>query len=437
MFLFQTLLKKIKKMDKINILDSLIVSLAFLVLTLKFYKITNKVKFILYFISLLIVNILFCLFFSPNNEKNSFICQYLMALITFVYVYNKNYKLYSIYTTIKVLFYFYIIIMFFGSILFLLFMNINIKLNVTYNIFMSFLIMLSCYIIKKFNFKAEISYSNKILLTEIAFNILVIIFISIIMPYLPIFKDIYSYNIITLFSSLVFIFTYFVFNYLYKLHIENVRNNLNAEYLIKKEEYIKEQQEKYIVYRHFIKQLISSILIYIENKDIAGLTGFYEKYLYPINKDIVQSENSKKLLAMVKHELLHNFLFSTINQISILNDIKLSVNIDSIINSINLDNISLLKICSIYVQNAIEEVQNQKDGFIIINIKIDIKTNTFIFIVENSIIDGQSVDKPNNFHKGFEIIKEIAAKNPNINIHTYKKINEYIQMLEVFNEKYK
>ena len=158
-------------MDEIIILDSITVSLAFSILISKFYVINNKIKFVLYFLILVAENIIFCLFFNPYMERFNFLSQYLMTLITFLYVYDKNLKLYSIYCSIKVLFYMYLLIMLSGSIIFLIFSNINIQSNIIYNILMSVFLLISCYVIKKFSSEANIDYCKNILIIETSLNL--------------------------------------------------------------------------------------------------------------------------------------------------------------------------------------------------------------------------------------------------------------------------
>lgn len=416
-------------MVKITILNSITMCITFSILTSKFYIIHNKVKFIIYFATILAENIFFRLFF----KEIYFIPQYLMIFLTFLYVYDKKSKLYSLYSSIKVSFYIYVLVMFSGSVLFLVFEKINIEKDILYNLFMGVFLITASYFIKKINFNLKIEHCKNTLIIETILNVLVIIFISIIMPHLPVFKDMYSYNVITFSFSILLILVYSGLNYLHKLQMEIFKSKINSEYLLKKEEYIKEQQEQNIVYKHSVKRLISCILEYIEKEDIKSLKSFYVKYVSPINQDILNDKNIIKLLDMINHELLHNFMYSVVNEATIYG-INLLLNINTIIDKIALNDTTLIQICSIYIQNAIEEVKSQGNGFIAIN--INQKNKVFTFKVENSIINGESLKKPYNSHRGFEIVRSLSSKYPNIETHNFKKINTYVQVLGVFYGQY-
>lgn len=92
---------------------------------------------------------------------------------------------------------------------------------------------------------------------------------------------------------------------------------------------MEEQQRKCIVYMHSFRRLLSCVLKYIENNDMAGLKEFYEKSLYPINKKIIKDKNTIKVLDNIKYELLYNLLFSLINEISMLSNISLGINVNT------------------------------------------------------------------------------------------------------------
>lgn len=416
-------------MDFITAFNSIVTSVSATVLIDVFNREKKKHQYIFLLISLFADNLLFCMYL-PEVSKLSF---YIMGVMAFIFMkqqgHTSRYSAFANLTTLSILF---AVIMPIGSIMAIFFDTGELKALYIYNIAFGGALIMACLILNYKTRKVSLKKSNDRYEYEIISCFLFLLTVDFIIPKLPVAQDIRSYSYITLCFFIFVICIATGMAYIYKQDMSNLKLKENQALLEKNNRYYKQQQEKIIIQNHDVKKTIRSILGFILSDDMAGLRRYYKDFINPIYENIETELKSYDSLKMLENTVIYNVLSELINKAKLNGGISLGINIVNPISCVSLDDESMFKICSNFCENAFEEVMHQKNGTIQIDILMS-ENKVFVFSIHNSIEGKLSAPKPENTHKGFEIINSIKANHPNIDIHIERKVNIFIQILEVKN----
>ena len=170
----------------------------------------------------------------------------------------------------------------------------------------------------------------------------------------------------------------------------------------------------------------------IEDGNNLALKKYFNEHIMPINEELSKELDNYQQIEHIRVPLIKARIIELINSVSLLPNVELEIGVENIIDDISAKEIDLFTIINIFINNAVEEVSSHEKA----NIKVylDKTTDVFVFEINNSLKDGKSTPKPQNTHKGFEIISKILVTySPRASFFSYNELNAYIQYLEVKN----
>ena len=243
-------------------------------------------------------------------------------------------------------------------------------------------------------------------------------------------------SIITLHHSIALyavVLGFFYTKYISKRIMELERESKIASTLQIKSENIDEAYTEVIIFKYYYRGLVGSMAKYISENDMAGLKSYFTKHIAPISGKLnIKTGEYEQQLNLIKFELIRVRIIELINTLSHLPNIKFDLAILSKIDYISMDEIDFFKILSIYIDNAVEETQTQKEG--IINIYFLQEYDKCLFMIKNSINGLESTPKPDNKHMGLIIADEIISRYPKVEKETTVQLNYYSQCITIGNE---
>lgn len=193
-------------------------------------------------------------------------------------------------------------------------------------------------------------------------------------------------------------------------------------------------------FRHDYINIISSIIGYIENKDIDGLEKHFNENIVPISKGMESNNFKIGLLKNIKIPEIKGIFLSKLIRAQEL-DIDIFIDIMEPIENINVDIIDLSRIVGILLDNAIEAAEKCDKPSM--KVAVINKEKSVLIVIINSIIGEVPIHKI--YKKGFSTkgenrglglynLKEITAKYINISIDTSIENGEFKQFLEITNK---
>lgn len=189
-------------------------------------------------------------------------------------------------------------------------------------------------------------------------------------------------------------------------------------------------------FKHDFHNILQAIGGYILTDDMDGL----KKYYADVSKDCKCFNNLCKLTPeTINNPAIYNILVNKYNAASNQNiDVNLDIMLD--LNRLNIRIYELSRILGILLDNAIEACKecNKKN----INVSFKEENQKQVLIVENTFKDNKiSIDqlfekdfttKPNNSGLGLWEIRQILKKHSNLNLHTSKNNDYFLQQLEIY-----
>jgi len=252
------------------------------------------------------------------------------------------------------------------------------------------------------------------------------------------------HNEINLLKSLIFLVYFilimFIFYIFYKNTVNELKINNNETNLLQLQEYTENLEKLYSdtrAFRHDYINILASMTVYINEKDMDGLEKYFNENIYPISEYM---EKSNFKLASLK-----NILISELKGIIYVKAIRaqelgIDVTIDILdsIDRINIDIIDLTRVTGIMLDNAIEASQASENPYIKIAIIKGEKSITFIII--NSYCGDIQIDKI--FRKsyttkgegrgiGLSNVKNIFDKYTNVSLETIASNGEFQHIIDI------
>ena len=188
-------------------------------------------------------------------------------------------------------------------------------------------------------------------------------------------------------------------------------------------------------FRHDFNNIMQAIGGYIQTNNLYDLKEYFNNLVPECFKVNNLYRYHSKLMA---NSAVYSIIADKYNKAEKLN-IKMSLNIISDINKINLDSYHLTKILGIFLDNAIEASKECSKK--IINISFKYFNNKQLILVENTYLNKNiSIKKifEKNFssklnHSGLGLweVNKIVNKHKNLNLYTITDKNFFTQKLEI------
>ena len=192
------------------------------------------------------------------------------------------------------------------------------------------------------------------------------------------------------------------------------------------------------VFRHDYLNIISSMIGYIDNRDIEGLERHFYESIIPISKSMRSNDFKIGDIRNIKIPELKGLLSSKLIRAQ---EIGIDVHIEIVedINKINMNIIDLSRVIGILLDNAIEATEKAENTRL--KIAFVRKEKSIIIIISNGYRDekfqlnkiyeaGYST-KGEGRGLGLSNLKNIINKYNNVFLDTYIENEEFIQELEV------
>lgn len=368
------------------------------------------------------------LFFNFFFYRYAFLSLYCMIPVIILLMYQKVKEIQKSILYVLFIFNVFVVdILFFGSIVFLCFHKVTAYYDsVAYNTYYICVLLLSSIFLMKYQnghvLQIELKSKKGIIIINI-FLICFFIFITLLLPMLLYDVKQTNYAIIYIFIVICIVTLYFAICYIKKLetmcHDYELKNQF---YQIEKNRF-----DEIIKLKHYFIRLLKYCNKYLITNDIESFKSALEKNILPIEKSLSE-QKTKDMIRFISNPLLKD-LFQQFISDAEQHHIDFKLELDQPILNIGMNELDLFKILSIYIENALEETANQKNGFI--HILITKMQDKLIFKISNSLHSNNVKIKKQSFGKGLHIAKEIVGKYSNVNIATNIVDEVYIQMIEI------
>ncbi|WP_159413165.1 sensor histidine kinase [Ruminiclostridium josui] len=192
-------------------------------------------------------------------------------------------------------------------------------------------------------------------------------------------------------------------------------------------------------FRHDYINILSSMIGYIENKDIESLERYFNDKILPLSRGIESNNFKLGALKNLKIPEIKGIISSKLIRAQELN-IDVLLEVAEPIYKVNIDIIDLSRIVGILLDNAIEAAVNcEKPSLKLALIK---KENSVLIVVINSLFEEVMIHKI--YEKGFSTkgsnrgiglynLKQIIEGYNNITIDTLIENGEFKQLFEIAN----
>ena len=200
--------------------------------------------------------------------------------------------------------------------------------------------------------------------------------------------------------------------------------------LYKKE--IQNMYEEINDFKHDYMKIYSSMSMMITNNKIDELKKYFSQEITPLQDKILSEQSLTHNLTFIEDSIIQGLIYTYALK-SRNNNIKFYISIDETIPSNqNISSLDLSRILGILLDNAFEEVSNNKNG--IVQLGIHTKDESIIYTVKNTcneeldniskvISDGYTA-KGEGRGRGLKILRKICNKYKNVlfNINYNSKI---------------
>lgn len=301
------------------------------------------------------------------------------------------------------------------------------------------------YILKKFKFNLKnINFKNKFFM---------LIFIDIILTSIifyinaMVIKYYRGNNVIIYGDSILFmcyLFSTIIITYVMFINIENEIEFKNKKIEFKNlAEYTSNLENMYNdmrKFRHDYINILSSMVGYIEQKDLNGLEEFFNKKILLLSENISNKNYRLDKLKNISILELKGLLSSKVIRAQELG-IDVVIDIIEPIEFINMDIIDLCRVTGILLDNAIEATVLCTNASIKIGI-IKKQKSILILIINSCLEDTPPIykmfekgfsTKGNNRGMGLSNLKEIINNYKSIYFETSIENHEFIQNLQILN----
>lgn len=284
---------------------------------------------------------------------------------------------------------------------------------------------------------------QRVKLPLVVIDIAMIIYFVILQVFLlgdkryPIFVTYRGYLVTLYVVSILVLLSYTNANLNDKLKMELLEQKDNQ--LKSLEQYSQQIEDLYQEvrsFRHNYVNVLTSLKVGIDKKDIGAIEEVYRKVLGESGRSIQDSKFDFTRLSLIKDTAIKSILSAKIIDAESKN-IDISIEVTSRIDNFPIKTLDLVVILSVLLDNAIEASLFAKQPQIIIAILEE--NNQVLIVIENSTLDEQ-VSITNLYQRGFSTkgkgrgigldnISSILRDYPNVNLKTSSKHYRFIQEL--------
>lgn len=179
-----------------------------------------------------------------------------------------------------------------------------------------------------------------------------------------------------------FILTFFMIVIIVKEYEKNAKIMAKQNSYDNLQDYMSKMEELYLdmrTFKHDYANVMTSMAVYLEHQDLAGLKEYYYSQILPISNLLHQENDVLARLHNLKIVELKGLLSVKINY-ALERKIKVKFEITDPINHINMKSIDLVRVIGILFDNAMEACQEHIDPLIDLSI---IKTEQGIVFILN------------------------------------------------------
>ena len=191
-------------------------------------------------------------------------------------------------------------------------------------------------------------------------------------------------------------------------------------------------------FKHDFDNIVATIGGYVKTDDMEGL----KKYYYQLEDDCQRVNN----IATLSQEIINNpgvyaILSSKYHKADEKN-IKINLEFFLDLNTLNMKIYEFTRMFGILLDNAIEASSECEEKLINIKFRNEESKHRQIVVIENTFKDSKlNIDdifqkgvsgKENHTGLGLWEVRQILKKNNNLNLHTQKSENMFIQQLEIY-----
>ena len=307
-------------------------------------------------------------------------------------------------------------------------------------IFLMYFVVFAIYLVIKYrNLKIKFiemvdKHTKYVIITNMILGIITIIIQSIILFY---YVDTLP-NIITFLNFICFL-SYFILS-IYSL-TRAFKLISTTQKLQSAEEYnntLHILHDSVRGFKHDFDNIVTTIGGFIRTNDMKGLEDYYVQLeddcqrvnnLYILNPKIINNDGIYNLLTKKYHEANSK-------------DIKVNITFLLDLSTLKMKIYEFARILGILLDNAIEASSECEEKVINLTFRDDSRNHRQLIIIENTYTN-KSVDIDKIFQKGFSEkdshtglglweVRKIIKKNKNINLHTSKNNEFFIQQLELY-----
>lgn len=269
-----------------------------------------------------------------------------------------------------------------------------------------------------------------ILFHTVYVEITILVFLSIIMPMALLINNSSIFQFVS-YIVLGFIILFLLLSLFYNIFINHKKTVLENEKLADK--IILEKHREILEFHHYYGKLYETISSMVEHGDLTQLRSYFKKYFSPISSDV------KEKINQIESELIKGMLLGVITSLSKKQKELRNFEVFSVYGkwkTVGIEEMELFKILTIFIENAIEEIEGQENGYINIFLNQDTE-NTYIKI-DNTVIREINVSeiyrngytsKIKHSGTGLYLAERIINKHPNIEHINYVKFNLFTQYL--------
>lgn len=190
-------------------------------------------------------------------------------------------------------------------------------------------------------------------------------------------------------------------------------------------------------FRHDYINILSSMIGYIDNKDMEGLKGYFTNKIVPLTEHMEKNNFSLDLLKNIHIPEIKGILSSKLIAAQELG-IDITLDIMDPIEKINMDIVDISRCLGILLDNAIEAVVSQENPYI--NIGFITKKNSLIIIIVNPCVENVHIyqmfkkgfsTKGENRGLGLSNLKNILNRYDNVFLETTLEDRTFKQILEI------
>ncbi len=244
--------------------------------------------------------------------------------------------------------------------------------------------------------------------------------------------------ILFLIYALISITIYMVLIYIMQKDIENKQQKKELEYMQSYTSGLEKNYNEMRKFKHDYQNILTSLESYINDEDLPGLKAYYYQNVKPTSNII--SDNTFKLsqLSNIKVREIKSIIAS-----KLLYSQELGIDTEfegkDIIEKINMNPIILVRSLGILLDNAIEEVQKNKDGKV--RVGIIKRESSIIIVISNSC--GNDIPKLHEMQKmgfstkdsnrgmGLSNLKDMIGPLNKVTLETIIEQNIFTQILEI------